>query len=85
MDIVAQLVLRSLLTPEVRCSNPVIGKLLYIEHLFTINCLENENKEKETGNRRFNFFCLTKVDQVIELNYCLHAEVFKSTVMKKFL
>ena len=38
--VVAQLVERSLLIPEVCGSNPVIGKnlLIYIEHLFTVNC-----------------------------------------------
>ena len=49
--VVAQLVEHSLLTPEVRGSNPVIGKF-YIKHLFTFNCRywKDENKEKEAGN-----------------------------------
>ena len=43
--VVAQLVERSLLTPEVRGLNPVIGKI-YIEHGFLSIVLKNENKEK---------------------------------------
>ena len=42
--VVAQLVERSLPTPEVRGLNPVIGKLLY---------WKDENKEKEAGNGPF--------------------------------
>ena len=38
--VVAQLVERSLAIPEARGSNPVIGKI-YIESLFTVNCIEN--------------------------------------------
>ena len=30
---------------------PVVGKI-YIEHLFTVNCVEKTNKEKEAGNGR---------------------------------
>ena len=45
--VVAQLVEQSLLIPEVHGSNPVIHKI-YIEHLFTVNCIEN--REKEAGN-----------------------------------
>ena len=39
--VVAELVERSLPLPEVRGSNPVIGKnlFIYIEHLFTVNCV----------------------------------------------
>ena len=37
--VVAQLVERSLPTPKVHGLNPVIGKL-FIEHLFTVNCIE---------------------------------------------
>ena len=41
--VVAQL----LLIPEVRSSNPVNGKI-YIEHLFTVNCIvQDENNEKD--------------------------------------
>ena len=43
----AQLVEWSIPVPEVRGSNPVIGKI-YIEQLFTINCIEKTkiNKKK---------------------------------------
>ena len=48
---VAQLVERPLPIPEVRSSNPVIGKNLHIEHLFNVNCIEKTKiKEKEAGN-----------------------------------
>ena len=43
--VVAQLVEQSLSIPEVRGSNPVIGKI-YIEHLFTINCFEKTKINK---------------------------------------
>ena len=42
--VVAQLVERSLPIPEVRGSSPVIGKNLYIEHLFTVNCVLKRRK-----------------------------------------
>ena len=52
----AQLVERSLLIPEVRGLNPVIGKnlFIYIEHflLSTVYC-KDENKEKEAGDGPF--------------------------------
>ena len=35
-----QLVEQSLPIPEVNGSNPVIGKLLNMEHLFTANCIK---------------------------------------------
>ena len=43
---VAQLVERSLPIPEVRGSNPVIGKnlFIFIEHLFTVNCVLDRRK-----------------------------------------
>ena len=48
--VVAQSIMRPHSTPEVRGSNPVIGKLLYVEHLCTVYCIEkNENQEKEAG------------------------------------
>ena len=37
---------RSLLIPEVRGSNPVIGKI-YNEHLFTVNCIEKTKRKKK--------------------------------------
>ena len=47
--VMAQLVERSLPTPEVRGSNLVIGTLLY--YLYAINCIGNsKNEEKEAGN-----------------------------------
>ena len=46
----AQLVERSLAIPEVPGSNPVIGKK-FIEHLFTVNCIEKtEIKKKGMAN-----------------------------------
>ena len=52
--VVAQLVEQPLLIPEVRGSNPVIGKNLYIEHLFIINCIEKRKiKEKRGRNGPF--------------------------------
>ena len=48
--VVAQLVERSPLTPEIRGSNPVLGNTC-IEHLFTVNCVEKS--EKEAGNGPF--------------------------------
>ena len=44
---VAQMVKRLLPTPELRGSNPVIGKLLYIERLFTFNCIEKTKIKKK--------------------------------------
>ena len=44
--VMAQLVERSLLTPEIRCLNPDIGEI-YIYQLYNRN---DENKEKESGN-----------------------------------
>ena len=50
----AQLVWRPIPISEVRGSNPVIGKNLHIEHLFTVNCIEKTKiKEKEVGNGPF--------------------------------
>ena len=52
----AQLVERSLPTPEIRGSNPVIGKLLYrtFNCLSTVNCIEKTKiKKKEVGNGPF--------------------------------
>ena len=52
----AQLVEQLLLTPEVRSSNPVIGKLLYrtFNCLSTVNCIEKTKiKKKEAENGPF--------------------------------
>ena len=47
---VAQLVERSLPIPEVRGLNPVIGKkIIYIEHLFTVNCVLKRRKYRKRG------------------------------------
>ena len=45
--VVAQLVERSLPTPEVRGSNPVIGKLLSDICLFAVNCVEKTKIKKK--------------------------------------
>ena len=45
--VVAQLVERFLPTAEVRGSNPVLGKLLCTEHLFTVNCIEKTKIKKK--------------------------------------
>ena len=47
--VVAQLVERSLLIPEVRGSNPVIGKKLLNICLLSTVYWKDENKEKEAG------------------------------------
>ena len=43
-----QLVERPLPIPEVRALNPVIGKF-YIEHLFTVNCIEKTKIKKKVA------------------------------------
>ena len=49
--VVAQVVEQPLPIPEVRGSNPLIGKNLYIEQLFNVKCIEKTKiKEKEAGN-----------------------------------
>ena len=54
VDGVAQLVERSLPTPEVRGSNPVIGKLLSDIYLFTDNYIEKTKiKKKRPGMAHF--------------------------------
>ena len=51
--VVAQLFERWLAISEVRGSNPVIDKF-YIEHLFTVNCIEKTKiKEKRPGMAHF--------------------------------
>ena len=48
------MVVAQLPTPEVRGSNPVIGKKLYLYHLFTVNCIEKTKiKKNESGNGPF--------------------------------
>ena len=50
----AELVEPPLPIPDVRGSNPVIGKKLFVEpveHLFPVKCFEKKKmKEKEAGN-----------------------------------
>ena len=54
--VVVQLVERSLPTPEVRGSNPVIGKI-YIEQLLTVNCvLVEKTKIKQKRGREWPIF-----------------------------
>ena len=48
----AQLVEQSLLAPQVRGSNPVIGKLFYRTFVYCQQYSEDENK-KEAGNGPF--------------------------------
>ena len=52
--VVAQLVERLLPIPEVRGSNPVIGKI-NTEHMFTVNCTK-KTKIKKKRPRMGNFF-----------------------------
>ena len=53
--VVAQLVEQSLPIPEVRGSNPVIGKNLFILKICLLSTVnrKDENKEKEAGNGPF--------------------------------
>ena len=44
---------------EVRGSNPVIGKHLNIEHLFTVNCIERR-KEKKKWQGMAHFIVIVK-------------------------
>ena len=50
--VVAQLVERSLAIPEDQGWNPVIGKI-YIEHLFTVNCILKTKIKKRPGMAHF--------------------------------
>ena len=70
--VMAQLVERSLLIPEVCGSNPVIGKNLYtyIEHLFTVNCeLKDKNKEKEAHFFKKKFLLI--LFRLVKTHECL--------------
>ena len=51
--VVAQLVEQSLLTPEVRGSNPVIGKILYRTYLYSIHSIEKTKIKKRPGMAQF--------------------------------
>ena len=58
---VARLVEWSLPTPEVRGSNTAIDKI-YIDHLFTVKCNENDKiKKKRPGMAHLKTIQLTKV------------------------
>ena len=53
----AWLVEHLLPAPEVRGSKPVFGKI-YIEHLFTVNCIEKTKiRKKEARNGSFKKSC----------------------------
>ena len=52
--VVAQLVEPLLPIQEVCGLNPVIGKI-YIEHLFTVNCIEKTKIKKKEASRNCNF------------------------------
>ena len=52
--VVAQLVEQSILTPEVRGSNPIIGKI-YIAHLLTLNCIEKTKVKKKRPGMAHSF------------------------------
>ena len=70
--VVAQLVEQLLPILEVRCSNPVIGKI-YIEH-FTVNCVEKTNIEKKAGNGPLlkNWFMATQILGKVMIMFQLH-------------
>ena len=61
--VVTQLVERSLPTPEVRGSNPIIGKLLCGTFVYSQLYWKDGNKQKEAGNSAllYNFFVRKKV------------------------
>ena len=51
--VVAQMVERSIPTPEVHGSNPVVGKL-YITYTYTVNCIEKTKiMKKRPGMAHF--------------------------------
>ena len=56
--VVAQLVEQSLPIPEVRGSNPVIGKNLFISNICILSTVywKDDNKEKEAGNGKKTTF-----------------------------
>ena len=61
--VVAQLVEQSLLIPEVRGSNPVIGKNLYIMNICLLStvCWKDQNKEKKAVNGPFKKIAIIQV------------------------
>ena len=65
--VLAQLVEWSLPIPEVRGSNPVIGKkYLYIEHLFTVNCVLKSQKIKKKRPGMAHFLKNKRVGPLID-------------------
>ena len=57
--VVVQVVERSLLTPEIRGSNPIIGKVLYAK--FSTNCNIEKMKIKKRGRERPIFKKTTRI------------------------
>ena len=60
----AQLVEQPLLIPEVRGSDPVIGKI-YIDQLFTINCIEKKKINKKRPGMAHFFLKKKKISTKI--------------------
>ena len=70
--VVTQLVEQSIPTPEVRWSNPVIGKNLYWTFVYYQLYWKDENKEKETVNCQFKkqwFGWLHKLKKKYDLKF----------------
>ena len=69
----AQLEERLLPIPEVRSLNPVVDKN-YIDHLFTVNCIEKVTiKKKRPGRARLKF--LLKKELKLNFSLCQMGEV----------
>ena len=80
--VVAQLEVRSLPIPEVPSSNPVVGKI-YIEHLFTVNCIE-KTKIKKKRPRMAHIFLKKAINNcnlliTFETLFCLYRALPHST------
>ena len=75
--VVAQLVERSLPMPEVRGSNPVIGKNLLISNICILSTVywKDENKEKAVGNGPF-FLKKSLVPLILFFHYPLFNSTF---------
>ena len=66
--VVAQLVERSLLNPEVRGSNPVVGEKLYWK--FTVNCIEKTKiKKKRPGLSLFKKHWINETNKMCETEW----------------
>ena len=93
---VAHLVERSLPIPEVRSSNPDIGKF-YIEHLFTISCIEKtkikkkrpvmSHNQKTFSWRKTKFLTVVVDDKkwLMIITHLRHKKCFFSLCSKLFL